>query len=174
MAGGPACHKVKIPTQPKEGRMGHLYVDLFADGVWNDSVLHFTGDQGDTWHEKVIRLADVVPQTPHRTYKVQLRFRGITATDYDGDICIDDFGVDGVKTPIAQHHHVAAFPRSEIAFKNARINYRNANDRLCVVRLNGAQILDVTVKGSGSIDLSKLSRGVYCVKVGNEIIKILR
>jgi hypothetical protein len=157
----------------KEGRMGHLYVDLFADGIWNDSVAYFTGNQGDTWHEKVISLADLVPQTPRRTQKVQLRFRGTTATDYDGDICIDDFSVTGdVVSALNSHAVVNGHPR--FLLRGNRINYYNASGRLSLIMIDGTKIIDRNVKGNGFIDMTKFSRGVYCIKMKNEIAKILR
>jgi hypothetical protein len=157
----------------KEGRMGHMFVDLFADGIWHDSVAYFEKNQGDTWHEKVLTLADLVPQTPRRTQKIQLRFRGTTATDYDGDICIDDFSVSG-DVVAALGNHVALMCRPRIFLRGNRINYHDAWGRLSVVLLDGSKVMEVTVNGSGAIDMAKYPHGVYCVKINNEIGKILR
>ncbi|MBN1309319.1 MAG: hypothetical protein JXA18_15450, partial [Chitinispirillaceae bacterium] len=156
----------------RDGHMGDLYVDVFTDSVWNDSVAHFTGDNGDMWHQKTIRLADI-PQIPQKVNLLQVRFMGTTGTDYDGDICLDDFSVTG---DVVSAHQ---FPPSTSVWPGIRIigniiKYNNVNGHLSVITLNGAKILDVPVKGEGIVDMSKLSRGVYCVKVNNEIFKILR
>ncbi len=157
----------------KEGRMGHLYVDVFTDGVWNDSIVHFTGDHGDTWHEQSIRLSDVVAQTTRRTQKVQLCFRGITATDYDGDICIDDFRIEGTTVPV-KSVSLPAPARPEIDVKGAVIRFRNAFGRASLITLNGKKVMDAPMSGNGVIDVRKLPQGVYCLKFNNETMKILR
>jgi hypothetical protein len=157
----------------KEGRMGHLYVDVFTDGVWNDSIVHFTGDQGDTWHQKVIRLTDVVAQTLKRTHKVQLRFRGITATDYDGDICLDDFRVEGITVPV-KPVPPASLVRPEIAINGNRIKFRNATGHLSIIAINGKKVMDANMHGNGVIDVRQLPNGVYCLKFNGATLKFLR
>jgi hypothetical protein len=157
----------------REGRMGHLFVDVFADGAWQDTVVHLTGDHGDKWNQQVIKLSDVFSQSQRRSAKVQLRFRGITGTDYDGDICIDDFRLDGdvVQAAFLQP---TALSRPMVTLRGQRIRYQNATGRLCVIMLDGAKIMDVQVKGSGALSLPKLSHGVYCIKLNSQIIKVMR
>ena len=62
--------------------MGDLHIDI-NDGTWQNDVLVLSGNNGDIWTESNIILS---------TYSspVQVRFRGITGTDYSSDMAIDD------------------------------------------------------------------------------------
>ncbi len=157
----------------RDGHMGDLFADIFTDGVWNDSVVHFTGDHGDTWHEKSIALADISTQLPRFVSRVQVRFRGTTGTDYDGDICLDDFSVTGDPVSANPLQPIASV-RPEIRIFGNKIKYNHMQGCLSIIRLNGSKVANFTVKGSGTIDCSKLSHGVYCIKSNHQTIRIIR
>jgi hypothetical protein len=64
--------------------MGSLHVDIWDGSQWNEDVITaISGDQGQDWH------AIDVPLTGYNNV-IQIRFRGITGSDYYSDICLDD------------------------------------------------------------------------------------
>ncbi len=75
--------------------MGNLYVDICVDGVWKDEVIHLKDDHGDDWFEVKQELSDYLGD------RVRFRLRGITGETWCGDICVDDFTIDGV-SPIGK------------------------------------------------------------------------
>jgi hypothetical protein len=157
----------------RDGNMGDLYVDVYANGAWSDSVVHFHGDQGDVWHEQVIQLAQVFPQLSAPIAKVQVRFRGVTGLAYDSDICIDDFRVTGTATRTVPA--VAfTFVTHKIIGIGSRISYNNVSGQLSVIKLNGTKVMSSRVKGSGSLDMAKLPQGIYLVTVNGESMKFVR
>lgn len=70
--------------------MGVLHVDVF-DGIWHDDQFVISGDQGDVWTYASVDLS---------TYSnpVQVRFRGVTGTNYLSDMAIDDVRFDELTT----------------------------------------------------------------------------
>jgi hypothetical protein len=153
--------------------MGDLFVDVYADGVWKDSVVHLYGDHGDSWHNQLIQLGDVFPQSSTSVSKVQVRFTGITGTGYAGDICVDDFSITGTATPNISTNGAAAL-RPMLTHSGNFIKYYNVNGELNIVMLNGKKVAATMVKGRGALDISKLAEGVYCARINNEIIKFIR
>jgi hypothetical protein len=127
------------------GHMGDLFVDVYADGVWKDSVVHLSGDYGDAWHEQVIQLSQAFPQSTTAVSRVQVRFTGITGTAYDSDICIDDFRVSGSTTPVGPID-ASALTRPVITHAGRCIKYRNVNGELAIVMLNGKKVMSRLVK----------------------------
>jgi choice-of-anchor B domain-containing protein len=82
--------------------MGELHVDVFANGVWNmDVMLPLVGqqqlNQTDPWEQAVVDLSSYTSEP------VQIRFRGITGTNYTSDMAIDDVSFEGnpsdIKSP---------------------------------------------------------------------------
>ncbi|MBF0433482.1 MAG: M6 family metalloprotease domain-containing protein, partial [Fibrobacteria bacterium] len=71
------------------GNIGHLYLDLSVDGKWTNGIIHLEGDQGDKWIKQTLDL------TPYAKKRVIFRFRGVTGTDWAGDIAMDDFMITG-------------------------------------------------------------------------------
>jgi len=116
--------------------MGDLFVDVYANGLWKDSVVHLTGNMGDLWHEQVIQLSDAFPQLSTAVARVQVRFRGITGSAYDSDICVDDFRVTGTATPIVTIDRFAA-SRPTLAHFGNYIRYRNVFGQLTIFMPNG-------------------------------------
>ncbi len=62
--------------------MGDLHIDV-NDGTWNNDVLILSGDNGDVWTEAIINLSAF-------SSPLQVRFRGITGSNYLSDMSIDD------------------------------------------------------------------------------------
>lgn len=153
--------------------MGDLFVDVYANGLWKDSVVHLTGNMGDLWHEQVIQLSDAFPQLSTAVARVQVRFRGITGSAYDSDICVDDFRVTGTATPIVTIDRFAA-SRPTLAHFGNYIRYRNVFGQLTIFMPNGKRVLAIGMNGNGTMDISKLPSGVYLARVKSESIKFVR
>jgi hypothetical protein len=157
----------------KGNNMGNFYIDVYADGVWYDSVAHLSGDNGDQWHEQVITLAEALPDVTGQLTKVQVRFRGITGISYDSDICIDDFKLTGGATSNI-FRNTAARTLPLLACVGNRIVYRTDNATLSIFLLSGARIVNATVHGIGSMDISQLAKGIYIAKINATAIRFVR
>ncbi|MCB0792676.1 MAG: hypothetical protein H6595_02730 [Flavobacteriales bacterium] len=68
--------------------MGALHVDIDNNGSVTSDVLTVSGDQGDIWKQGLVNLAPYAGAT-----NLRVRFRGITGSSYQSDICIDDMQV---------------------------------------------------------------------------------
>lgn len=79
--------------------MGHLYLDINLDGTWHNGVFHKVKDQGNQWNQEVINLSSY-------SGLVQVRFRGVTGSDFASDMAIDDFSIYGPSTNISQSKSV--------------------------------------------------------------------
>ncbi len=73
------------------GSMGTLFVDVY-DGAWTTGVFSLTGEQQtagtDAWRQAVVDLTDYENRS-----NITVRLRGVTGSDYQGDISIDNFSV---------------------------------------------------------------------------------
>jgi hypothetical protein len=156
------CHMLSV-----EKRMGKLWVDVNADGHWNDSILYLTGDHGDKWFQQSIDL------TSFKCSQVQLRFRVLTGTDYDSDICIDDFAVTGTGTPVALPQRLTV--QSSIQMSNNFIKLNGYSGQVKIFTLSGKQIVDksITLKEK-NLDISNLSRGMYMMKINDKLLSFVR
>ncbi len=68
--------------------MGELHVDILADGEWiQDITTPLIGNQGSGWLERIVDLSPYVGKI------INLRFRGITGSDWSSDMAIDDIEV---------------------------------------------------------------------------------
>jgi hypothetical protein len=153
--------------------MGSLLLDVFANNVWKDSALQLSGDKGDKWQEQVVQVNQLFPQFSAPITKVQVRFRATTGAAYDSDICIDDFRVIGNATkgfPI----DASIASRPLVKRSGDRIVYSAANGELRIITLNGAIMMHAVVKGTGSVNISKLPQGVFLATLNNETVKFIR
>ena len=102
--------------------MGDLHVDVYDNGVWNKDVLLLSGQQsvdGNDWKVATIDLSAYSTGTTQ-----QIRFRGITGSDWLGDIAIDDVVIRGE----AFHTYIAGSTESyTFANTDASINFTTAN-----------------------------------------------
>jgi len=157
----------------KDAHMGSLLLDVFANNVWKDSALQLSGDKGDKWQEQVVQVNQLFPQFSAPITKVQVRFRATTGAAYDSDICIDDFRVSGNATkgfPI----DASIASRPLVKRSGDRIVYSAANGELRIITLNGAIMMHAVVKGTGSVNISKLPQGVFLATLNNETVKFIR
>ncbi len=68
--------------------MGTLSLDIFDGQQWIlDVTPMLIGNQGDAWQERTVDL------TPYVGNIINLRFRGVTGTDFRSDMAIDDISV---------------------------------------------------------------------------------
>jgi hypothetical protein len=150
----------------REKRMGEFWVDVYANGKWNDSVVYLTGDHGDQWFEQVIDL------TRFTDNKVQVRFRVTTGTDYDSDICIDDFAITEGITPSLVVNN--ATRRPQVAFTLNQIVLNNYSGNSKVFTIDGRLVLQKTIQHSQeAIDISQLAKGVYLLKIDSKVLSFM-
>lgn len=65
--------------------MGTLHTDLFVDGLWQEDVITaISGNKGNVWNIAVVDLSPYIGKT------IKIRIRGITGSDFESDIAIDD------------------------------------------------------------------------------------
>lgn len=76
--------------------MGSLHFDVLLNGTWtNDFAPAISGNQGNQWNQLTIPLTPYIGQT------IKLRIRGITGSDYDSDLALDDIVVENLLPPVA-------------------------------------------------------------------------
>jgi len=97
-------------------KMGSLAIDISVDGTWKNDVIKLSGNKGDKWNEQTLDL------TQYKGDRVIFRFRGVTGTSWESDICIDDFRIDGVQ-PVT-NTPVNATSSYSLRFCQSRILYQ--------------------------------------------------
>lgn len=115
--------------------MGELHVDVMADGVWNNDVMFtISGDQGDQWKLKTVDLSAFSGK------KINVRFRGITGSDYQSDMAIDDISITDA-TLLNQNYQspfiVKVFPNPSTSIFNYQID--NANGETVSIEIHDLQ-----------------------------------
>lgn len=78
--------------------MGQLHADVLSNGAWTlDAMPVISGNQGNQWHQATVNL------TPFVGTVVNVRFRGVTGSDFTSDIALDDIGLTETNVaPVAQ------------------------------------------------------------------------
>lgn len=161
--------------QSDTNRMGDLYVDIYADNAWTDSIVYISGHQDTVWLEKTLDLNQYAGKI------VQFRFRGVTDTSFDSDMAIDDFLVDD-HTGI-QNQIVKVPMQYGIKFYGSRVHYQipeNGNKLQHVsLKLYNVQgklvrtLLDGSVKtGYHSIPVNGRNSGMYKLATGLYLCKM--
>jgi hypothetical protein len=156
----------------REGDMGQLYIDLFADGVWRDSVLYLTGDKGDQWFQQTIQVSKAFPGLSAPISRLQVRMRGVTGTNYDSDICIDDFMVTDMPVPVGRDR-VAPLLQARIFMAGHALQFRNIQGTVNIYSLDGKRVHTAELTERGFVDIAALPRGAYIVKAGQEMLKFI-
>lgn len=65
--------------------MGSLHIDVLNGGTWiEDVITSISGNQGAAWNTLTVDLS------PYTGQSIKLRIRGITGSDWESDIAIDD------------------------------------------------------------------------------------
>ncbi len=134
-----------------DGNMGNLSVDVNSNGTWTEGVLALNGDHGDEWFQEVVDL------TPYKSQRVQIRFRGITGTDYDSDIALDDILI-GTSATIAYPGVI-----KEKAFAFQRGNYlwfSQHPGQISIYSIKGKLVYEGTPK-ERKLFVGNLPSGVY-------------
>jgi PKD repeat protein len=74
--------------------MGQLNVDVFVNDQWQNNVIPvISGNQGNAWQMASVDL------TPFAGQMINIRFRGVTGSDYMSDIVIDDINLFDMAAP---------------------------------------------------------------------------
>lgn len=156
-----------------DNQMGSFYVDVkVGENEWKEKIAELSGDQGDAWKFKIIDLSSITQNNG----RVQFRFRGITGSSWQGDICIDDFRIDeditAVKNPYIKSSLVPTlrYNKSKIYYiipgfqelYHVTLKLYNINGKLIRTFVNTEQ-----ASGKYSIaikNLQTISKGVYFCK----------
>lgn len=157
----------------RDGGMGSMWVDINVDGTWKDSVLYLTGNHGDVWFENTIQLSQVVPPVPSPKY-ILVRFRDRTGTDYDSDICIDDFRVTGTTVAVDRtdlRRPAASLPRM-VRSGGDCLKLHNVKGAVSFFTLNGARVMQAD--GNGVISIAALPSGLYLARIGGRMVKFAK
>lgn len=140
--------------------MGELHVDILVNGTWiNDIMPVISGDQGSAWLEQTVDLG------PYAFNIVSLRFRGITGSDFNSDIAIDDINIDdALNVDNLSSNQFAIYPNPS----NGTFFYKITNTENAKIEVTDAQgkivFFEDVSQNQGEIDLSNVSKGVYFVQ----------
>ncbi len=166
--------------------MGTLHVDICADGQWTDDVVKISGDQGDQWKEKVVDLANYIGKK-----QIQVRFRGETGSNWQSDICIDDFKIEAT---LGVNPNTNLLTNTFLKYFNSNIIYQIPNTissnkihvEINLYNLKGKLIKTLVNEqqkpGRYSVNLNlnnkRLATGIYIVKMNaknlSRTIKMIR
>lgn len=149
-----------------DDKMGKLYVDVNANGAWNDSVLYISGNQGDKW------LLHKIDLSSYKSDFVQIRFRAQTGTGSSSDICIDDFVAGENQTLVFNHKPV---PQTNIQFRNRTLFFQNYEGFARVIALDGTVVNYIDkVTHNSTIDISALRNGTYLLMIDSKVMKFVK
>ena len=149
--------------------MGELHADVYVGNTWmNDVIPPITGNQGNQWLQGTIDLM------PYAGNTINIRFRGITGSDYTSDLALDDINID-VITKVNSNlvgNNISVFPNpSSGIFNITIISGKSADYQVSLYDINGRiinnKIIGVAGSYSGQIDLRNFSKGVYWLGVKN-------
>jgi hypothetical protein len=158
----------------RDGGMGSMWVDVNVDGTWKDSVLYLTGNHGDAWFQNTLQLSQVVPLVPSPKY-ILLRFRDRTGTDYDSDICLDDFSVTGTTVAVDRTNGTAALEPRMVRSGGDFLKLHNVKGAVSFYTLNGAKVMQVPVtEGNGVISIAALPAGLYLARINGRMVKFAK
>jgi hypothetical protein len=157
----------------RDSHMGSLYIDLFANGVWRDSVLYLTENKGDKWFQQTINVDNVFPEFSAPITRLQVRIRGVSGTAYDSDICIDDFRIICTALPIGQAG-ITPLLRPRLSRNGHFLYVRNIRGSLNIFGINGRRVLSAAINENAGLDITTLPAGAYVARAGAEMLKFIR
>ena len=147
--------------------MGTMYLDVFANGVWNNAVWSSSGDLGDIWNTANVNL------NPWSNTVVTFRWRGTTGIGGFSDMAVDAIYIGstvGLKE-IQQQQHFGVYPNPTNGEFNVRVpSSFNEDLNYVVTDLSGRVILEgkadlKTENNTAKINLNAYAAGVYMLKL---------
>lgn len=156
--------------------MGSLFVDVFANGVWNSNVITpLVGDKGANWLTSSVSLNAFVGGI------INIRFRGVTGSDFTSDLAIDDISVTGtvgINENTLATVTIYPNPANDQLFVNGLV--QGELTTLVISDLAGKVLAapTTTTANSTSIALNQLANGIYFLQIsstkGNKTIKFVK
>jgi len=157
--------------------MGSLHLDVLSDGVWHYNIMPtLTGNLGNTWRNQMVPLDAYIGKM------INLRFRGLTGTNYTSDMAIDDFSI--VETVgIEQHLLESSLRMAPNPAKNtvtiAGNTFGDGKITVEVLTLHGQMLYYQNTNSSGgrfheTITVSGWTPGIYMVRITGEDATITR
>jgi len=157
--------------------MGDLHVDIFDGTQWvNDVITPISGDQGNVWLNQQVNLTSYIGSI------IKIRFRGITGSNWESDIALDDINLShtsGVSTnDISSTYSLSVYPNP--ANNQVVINFDLKEDNasyISIVNIIGAEVLRVNTqqhKAIVTLDITDLAVGLYNVQLFTQNGKIVR
>lgn len=147
--------------------MGSLYIDVYANGVWNENVYIRNGSQNMAW------LQATVPLTAYQGQVILIRFRGVTGVGFAGDMAFDAVRVEDVTSApdytFASSLVVYPNPASDV-FNFSVDGVSNETVSARVYDIAGRLVLDHQYgvqSGTfrSAIDLSAFENGTYFLEI---------
>ncbi|HRC33178.1 MAG TPA: S8 family serine peptidase [Bacteroidia bacterium] len=154
--------------------MGDLHLDIFSAGAWIDDIMPvLSGPQGNPqgeWLNAQIGLDNYIGQN------VAFRFRGFSGSQSSSDMAIDDIGVGSIIGIKDITQAASMFIQPNPATNNIKVTVANLVKGKCVFEildLQGRVINTLTTSVNQSLvsqdmDVSKLAKGIYNLRVVNE------
>jgi PKD repeat protein len=141
--------------------MGDLHVDVIADGIWYEDVVPVvSGNQGNQWIQASANLTPFVGKT------VNIRWRGVTGSDFASDMALDDIVVSEANSaPITSFSAspLTACVGSTVSFADLSIN--NPTSWTWAIAPNTFTFLGGTNANSQNPQVSFNSPGTYSVSL---------
>jgi subtilisin family serine protease len=150
--------------------MGSLHVDALVNGQWQmDITTVVSGNQGNSWHTATVPLIAYAQQT------ISLRIRGVTGTNEESDIAIDDIRVSEPLSVTENNlNHLQLLPNPSKGIFYLQMPDGTAAG-LRVTDLTGRVVLEGGVsKPTTILDLQNQPSGVYIVTVKNNSGVVVR
>lgn len=145
--------------------IGSLHVDALINGQWsNDIVPPISGPQGNSWQTLS------VPLSSYKGQIISLRIRGVTGSNEESDIAIDNIRiVDVAGTQDISQQLVSVYPNPSGGIFTIQFARTAIDATLKVADITGKTIMEMKPTGNTTtIDLSKFTSGVYLLTVATE------
>ena len=125
-----------------------------------------TGNQGNSWQQKVVSLGSFAGDI------INIRFRGITGTDFTSDLAIDDINIDN-SAGLNEHEfagNVMVYPNPSSGIFNIVMNGLNKEElSLSVFNMEGKLLqqnnIHVNNTYKTTLDMHTYSQGIYFLEI---------
>ena len=149
------------------GDMGSLHVDIFNGSLWIlDVIPPISGDQGSEWNQAGMSLSQYVGDI------IKIRFRGITGTEYQSDMAIDDINIDNTVSIYENElsNQIMLYPNPSNQSTTIGISLMDAvAESFIVTNVLGEVVHRETAlnlsNGSYTLNTNDLSNGLYFIDV---------